>query len=212
MTLRATIVELLDMEHMDLNNTYTSTEQTEMLQIAAESIHYGLLNHEPVFIDQTQYSERLSENRATFVTLEISNHLRGCIGALEAYRPLAQDISANAYAAAFKDPRFNPLSETEYALLNIHISILSPPEKMHFESEESLLSQIQTGKDGLIITDKGHRATFLPSVWESLPNKSAFLSELKQKAGLGKNYWSNSIQVEKYSAYSFGSLVSSLNN
>ena len=198
------------MERMVLNNTYTLTEQKEMLKIASASINFGLSNKKSLYIDKNQYPERLSENRATFVTLDINHQLRGCIGSLMAHRPLAEDISSNAYAAAFKDPRFNSLSTSEYNLLDIHISILSPPEKMNFDSEESLLNQIQAGTDGLIISDQGFSATFLPSVWESLPDKAIFLSELKQKAGLGKNYWSNTLQAKRYSTFSFGDLISNI--
>lgn len=175
-----------------------------MLRIAAASIKYGLQHFQAPDVNLNQYSEKLTDNYATFITLEINGHLRGCIGSLLAHRPLAEDISSNAYAAAFQDPRFSPLEQSEYENLDIHVSILSTPEKMEFDSEQSLLNQIQPGIDGLILTDDGHRATFLPSVWESLTSKELFLSELKQKAGLNKNHWSNTIQFEKYTTFSFG--------
>ena len=181
-----------------------------MLEIAALSINYGLNNHQTMDINASQYSEKLQENRAAFVTLEISKRLRGCIGSLLAYRPLVEDVSSNAFSAAVKDPRFNPLTIPEYQQLEIHISILSPPEQMTFDSEQSLLNQIQPGIDGIILTDQGHRATFLPSVWDSLPDKELFISELKQKAGLNKNHWSNTIQVERYSTFSFGEFTSNI--
>jgi len=199
-----------DMGHLVLNNTYTATEEKQMLKISADSIYSGLNYSKPIDIDLNQFSEKLNQHRATFVTLQISGRLRGCIGSLVAHRALAEDIAENAFAAAFKDHRFNALTASGYEQLEIHISILSPSEEINFDSEQSLLEQIQPGHDGLIISDQGHRATFLPSVWESLPLKMDFLSELKQKAGLGKTHWSNTIQVERYSTYRFGDTVTNV--
>ena len=198
------MIRLLAMEHLVLNNSYSVNEQKEMLAIASTSIHFGLKNHQRTDVNQLENFNNFQQQRATFVTLEINGRLRGCIGSLLAYRPLAEDISANAFAAAFEDPRFNPLTLAEYEQLDIHISILSPPETMTCVSEESLLKQIQVGIDGIILTDMGHRATFLPSVWDSLPDKKDFLSHLKQKAGLSTQHWSNTIQVERYATFSFG--------
>jgi len=195
-----------------LNNPYNENDQQAMLEIAVASIHSGLLSGHASRLDLSHYSEKLIEHRATFITLEISHRLRGCIGSLVAHRPLAEDISVNAFSAAFRDPRFNKLSNSEYDLLEIHISILSPPEKMLFDSEQSLLDQIKPGVDGLIISDQEYRGTFLPSVWDSLPNKADFFSELKQKAGLSKHYWSNTIQVERYSTFSFGKTIAEVIN
>ena len=96
------------------------------------------------------------------------------------------------------DPRFRPLTDAEYPKLVLDISILSTPQPMHFESEQDLLRQIRPGIDGLILSDHGHRGTFLPSVWEQLPDPVIFLQHLKQKAGLPTNYWSDTIQVENY--------------
>jgi len=193
-----------------LNNTYTPEQQKEMLVVAANSISFGLENHRQPDIDVHLYPAYMREQRATFVTLEIHGRLRGCIGSLIAYRPLVADVSSNAFSAAFNDPRFNPLSETEYDKLDVHISVLSPPQDIEFDSEQSLLDQITPGIDGLIISDGSYRATYLPSVWEALPDKQLFLSELKQKAGLGKNYWSNTLEAQKYTTFSFGDTIENI--
>ncbi|MBT4789717.1 MAG: AmmeMemoRadiSam system protein A, partial [Gammaproteobacteria bacterium] len=140
---------------------------------------------------------------ASFVTLEMSHQLRGCIGSLEAHRPLAEDLIANGYSAAFRDPRFPPLSQEEYAILEIKISLLSAPEPMQFNSESDLVGQLQPGVDGLILQQGTHRGTFLPSVWEQLPDPQNFLDRLKQKAGLPGNHWSEKITMQRYRTEQF---------
>ena len=146
----------------------------------------------------------LQQIRATFVTLEIDGELRGCIGTLEAHQALVNDVAYNAHAAAFSDPRFFPLSEKEYPRLDIHISILTPAEPMRFSSENDLIAQLRPGVDGLILQDGNHRGTFLPSVWEQLPEAKQFFTHLKRKAGLPMDYWTDSLQVYRYTTESFG--------
>ena len=150
------------------------------------------------------FPDKLQVIRASFVTLHIDQQLRGCIGTLEAYRPLIVDVVENAYSAAFRDPRFPALTSKEFPELDIHISILSTPESVNVQSEQELLDLLQPGVDGLILTEGHHRGTFLPSVWESLSDKQQFLNHLKQKAGLPANYWSPSIKIEKYNVEEFG--------
>lgn len=145
----------------------------------------------------------LKVKRATFVTLTIDGRLRGCIGVLEACRPLAKDVAENACAAAFEDPRFPPLTQKEFEKVKIHISVLSPSQEMEFSSEADLLSQIRAGTDGLILQEGFRRGTFLPSVWEELPEKEIFWRHLKLKAGLPSNYWSNTLRVFRYTADCF---------
>jgi len=149
--------------------------------------------------------DELMAKRATFVTLTIGGHLRGCIGMLEACRPLAEDVAENAQAAAFEDPRFPPLTENEFKRLEIHISVLSPPEELKFSSEKDVLDQIRPGIDGLILQDGFRRGTFLPSVWQELPEKKLFWAHLKQKAGLPANYWSDTLRVFRYTTDYFPS-------
>ncbi|HEY8241539.1 MAG TPA: AmmeMemoRadiSam system protein A, partial [Kiritimatiellia bacterium] len=146
--------------------------------------------------------ESLCEIRATFVTLEKEKCLRGCIGTLSAHDPLGVDTARNAYNAAFRDPRFPPVQKNEVASIEIHISILSPPEPFPVADEDDLLAKLRPGVDGVIITDGSNHATFLPSVWKHLPDPAAFVQELKMKAGLGPHHWSPTFTVERYTCES----------
>jgi len=170
-----------------------------ILDMARTSIQNGLQHHKPITPDAKDTPDCLLDHVACFVTLELNNQLRGCIGSLEAYRPLITDIAHNAYAAAFNDPRFPPLSATELPQLNIEVSILGAQQVMKFTNEADFLDQLQPGIDGLILEDQGKRATFLPSVWESLPDKEDFLTHLKLKAGLPADHWSDNIVIYRYS-------------
>ena len=173
-------------------------DRQTLLQIARSSIRHGLEKGQSLVIKAADYPARLQEDRATFVTLTINDMLRGCIGTLEANRPLVQDVAGNAYAAAFCDPRFPPLAEHEYDKLSIHISVLSPTEPINFNSEEALLKMIRPGIDGLVLQEGRFRGTFLPSVWEQLPDRRDFLRHLKLKAGLRPDYWSDTIEIQRY--------------
>jgi len=177
---------------------YTKEEHQLLLKLAKDSIVYGLKHHEMMTIDLKQYSINLQTSAASFVTLKINSELKGCIGSLIAHQPLVQDIVHNSYAAAFEDPRFMPLIEEELPLLDIHISILSKSEPIVFTSEQELIKQLRPGIDGLILSDIGYRGTFLPSVWDELPEPEMFLRHLKLKAGLPINYWSKTLKVERY--------------
>ena len=181
-------------------NTYNAVERQTLLKIARASINEGLTKKRPLMVNVTEYSEQLQQERACFVTLQEQEQLRGCIGSLQAHRALVEDVAENAFAAAFRDPRFSELTAAEYKKITIHISVLSSPELMHFSSEADLLRQLRPGIDGLILADGFHRGTFLPSVWEQLPTPKMFLMHLKNKAGLPAEHWSNSIQIERYTA------------
>ena len=177
---------------------FNEADKKQLLDLARASIQYGLEHGNPIAVTLGNYPAHLQEQRACFVTLQIDHQLRGCIGSLEAHRPLVEDVADNAYAAAFRDPRFAPVSEMEYPQLQYHISVLNPPEPMSFASEPDLLKQIRPGIDGLVLSDRGYRGTFLPSVWESLPTAQEFLAHLKQKAGLPSDYWSDTLRVDRY--------------
>lgn len=179
-------------------------DRQTLLEVAAASIRQGLETGRPLHVDVAQYSPALQAPGASFVTLTLGGQLRGCIGMLEPIRPLVEDVAENAFAAAFRDPRFPPLSPAEYERLEYHISILNRPEPMQFDSEVDLVRQLRPGVDGLILEDDGHKGTFLPSVWESLPDPADFLRHLKMKAGLPPNYWSDSIKVQRYTVEEFG--------
>ena len=180
-------------------------DRQTLLRLAADSIRHGLETGHALTVRVADYSPALQQAGASFVTLTILRQLRGCIGMLRATRPLVEDVAENAFAAAFEDSRFPPLTAAEYDQLEYHISILNPAEAMEFDSEADLLLQLRPGIDGLILEDRGRRATFLPSVWESLPKAADFLQHLKMKAGLSADYWSNSLRMQRYTVEEFGS-------
>jgi AmmeMemoRadiSam system protein A len=126
----------------------------------------------------------LQQAGATFITLKKDGTLRGCIGSLQATRPLGIDVIENALGAAFRDPRFKPLTADEWAKCEVEISLLTPPKPLRFADEADLLAQIKPGEDGLILECDGRRATFLPQVWEDIPEVRVFLRTLARKAGL----------------------------
>jgi uncharacterized protein len=138
------------------------------------------------------------EPRAVFITLEKNGRLRGCIGHLEATQPLVEDIAENAVAAALHDTRFPPVNADELPDIHLSISILTPPEPMTVADEEDLLQQLRPGIDGLILEEGRRRATFLPSVWEELPDPRNFVRHLKMKAGWSADYWSSGICASRY--------------
>ena len=178
-------------------------DKQTLLEIARASVKNGLEHGHPLTVNPDDYAEHLRVLKATFVTLTIRDRLRGCIGTLEARQPLVADVAEHAYAAAFRDPRFSPLSEDEYADLQYHISILGETTPMQFKDEQDLLSQIRPGIDGLVLSEGLHKGTFLPSVWDSLPTPALFLRHLKQKAGLPTDHWSDSLKVERYTVEEF---------
>lgn len=135
---------------------------------------------------------------ACFVTLTQQGHLRGCIGTLEAWRPLGEDVQENARNAAFRDPRFTPLIAAEVPITRIEVSLLTPAVPVTFHDEADALAQLRPGIDGVIFTAGRHRATFLPQVWEDLPEARKFMAHLKQKAGLPADYWGPDVQLERY--------------
>ena len=182
---------------------HNKEQRQQLHDIAYDSIKSGLSNGTALTVDSSKLDAALQTKRATFVTLNKHGQLRGCIGMLEPIRPLAEDVAHNAFAAAFSDPRFSPLEENELEQLDIHISILGTPEKMLFDSEKELLSQLKPGIDGLIMEEGRRRGTFLPSVWESLPQPEDFLNHLKMKSGLSENYWSDEIKIQRYSVEEF---------
>ncbi|MDQ6620517.1 MAG: AmmeMemoRadiSam system protein A [Pseudomonadota bacterium] len=135
---------------------------------------------------------------ATFVTLNHAGQLRGCIGTLVAHRSLRSDVMHNAVSAAFEDPRFSPLAEHELTHVQVEVSKLRAPTPISFEDEASLLAQLRPHVDGVVLTYRGRRGTFLPQVWEALPDPSEFMRELKRKAGLPTDQWHAGIEVSRY--------------
>ncbi len=182
---------------------YSEAQRNLLKQIALDAIQYGLQHHKPKPIDPGNYDSELREQRASFVTLKINNQLRGCIGRLQAERPLVEDVAENAYSAAFRDPRFSALNEKEFSQLDVHISVLEQPVNLDVDSEQALTDKLQPGIDGVILSAGHKRGTFLPSVWESLPKASEFVRQLKIKAGLPAQGWSNEYRVQTYRVEEF---------
>jgi len=140
---------------------------------------------------------------ASFVTLHRRGALRGCIGSLEAHRPLAEDVAGNARAAAFQDPRFPPVVREELSELDLEISVLSALVPLPAASEAELLAALRPRVDGLVLVEGRRRATFLPAVWRELPEPRQFLAHLKHKAGLPADHWSPSLQFFRYTVEEF---------
>ena len=190
------------MSSNELLSSLTADEQRQLLNVAAMSIRSHLETGRVPEVSPSDYPPALREPRATFVTLRIDGTLRGCMGSLVARVPLVCDCAHNACAAAFRDPRFPAVSWDELDQLEIHVSVLSPPEPLEFSSQADLLSRIRPGTDGLILYENGHRGTLLPAVWEQIREPREFLSHLKRKAGLPADYWSDTIRIERYAAES----------
>ncbi len=162
--------------------------QKILLTVARDAIRYYLRNRKKITISRSDFSmPELWKDRATFVTLTINGQLRGCIGSIIPIQPLIVDISDNAVNAAFRDPRFYPLTERELPFINIEVSILTVPEALEFSSPKEMLGKIRQGIDGVIIKKGFYQATFLPQVWKELPDKRAFFTHLCLKAGLSSN-------------------------
>ncbi|MEX0701698.1 MAG: AmmeMemoRadiSam system protein A [Planctomycetales bacterium] len=173
-----------------------------LLDVADASIEHGLTAGRPLPVVSGAHPPPLRVLLATFVTLRIDGELRGCMGSLEATEPLVENVARNAFAAAFRDPRFPPLAAAEFARLDAHLSILSPPQPLGFASQAELLALVRPGLDGLILIEGPRRGTLLPAVWEHLPDPHEFLAHLKRKAGLPPTYWSDTLRVMRYTAES----------
>ena len=176
----------------------------QLLQIARKSIEDQLEHQKTIEqIDLLEQYPELKKKRATFVTLTIHGELRGCIGSIMPHQSLLDDIVHNAASAAFKDPRFFPLTKEEYLQSTVEVSLLTPPEELTYEDVHDLKSKIRPGIDGVIIQKGGYSATFLPQVWEQLPTFELFFAHLGQKAGLGSDVLELHPQVQTYQVENF---------
>jgi len=182
----------------DATDRLLATCGADMLARALGAIRHGLENGGPPDIAVDALPAALRGDGASFVTRKRAGALRGCIGAPMAWRPLGVDLADNAWKAAFRDPRFPPLTEAELPGLEVSLSILTPPVPMAFSDEADLLRQMRPGVDGLILEDAGRRWLFLPAVWDQLPEPRAFLAHLKAKAGLPTSHWSPRLRVARF--------------
>jgi AmmeMemoRadiSam system protein A len=161
---------------------------------AEPSAQYGTLEWQ---------EEWLRATAASFVTLRQEGELRGCIGTVDAHRALGDDVTHNAHAAAYRDPRFPPVRPAERQRLQVEVSVLSPRAPIEAPSEAELAAVLRPGVDGIVLEYEGHRATFLPQVWESLPDPIDFLAELRRKARLPARFWHPRLKVSRYTVEKF---------
>lgn len=187
-----------------LSEAYTSEERTTMLSIAVRSIEHGLAYRSALPVKTAEFPPRLRRRRACFVTLRSSGELRGCTGAIIARRPLVRCVSEHAYSSAFLDHRFLPLGWDELEGLAISISILSETVPIDFADETELIAKLRPGVDGLVLEYGRALATLLPSVWRSIQEPGEFMRQLKRKAGLAADFWSNGVRVSRYTTEEFG--------
>ena len=138
------------------------------------------------------------------MTLHLEDDLRGCIGSIDPRRPLGEDVASNARAAAFSDPRFEPLTAVEFEAVSLEVSVLSPRVPLFVASEVEAAARLRPGVDGVYLEFQGLAATFLPQVWESLPDPADFLAALRQKARLPARFWDPAIRLSRYTVEKFG--------
>ena len=166
------------------SSEFNIAQREILLAHARESIRHGLDQGRPLPVCASNVDRALRAERASFVTLQLGGELRGCIGSIEARNPLIEDVAHNAFAAAFRDPRFPSLRKSDFDGLEIHISILTPMSPIVADNEAALLAALQPGVDGILLRQGAYRSTFLPQVWEQLPEPREFLRHLRRKAGL----------------------------
>lgn len=182
--------------------------QERLIEVADAAIGHGLAGGCAVpTVDLDREPEELRSHSASFVTLHKDGQLRGCIGSLVARQPLLLDVAANAFAAAFRDPRFPALAITERPAIDISISVLSPLTAITFSTDDELYATLRVGIDGIVLTHRNAHATFLPAVWESLPEPRRFINELRRKAGIPEQVPLTSIAVSRYATHSFGGVA-----
>jgi AmmeMemoRadiSam system protein A len=179
-------------------------EEKFLLQLARAALEVGIRGDPLPQLELTSLSPKLIQPGATFITLTKNQELRGCIGSLEATRPLAEDVQVHAVAAALEDFRFPPVQEDEIPQISIEISRLTTPAKIAFEDPDELFSQIRPGIDGVVIKKGIRRATFLPQVWEKVPEVEIFLEMLCRKMGASAECWrTKSVEIFTYQVEKF---------
>ncbi len=182
----------------------TEEEGRYLLSFARKTIEQKIFNLGAQLELESLDSNTFSEKRGTFVTLTIDGGLRGCIGNIVPQESLLDGVKANAINAAFRDPRFEPLSEKEWEKVKIEISILTDPKPLDYSNRRDLLEKMKPGSDGVILKKGYNQATFLPQVWVQLPEKKEFLTHLCLKAGLDGNEWEKGkLEVSTYQVQAF---------
>lgn len=183
--------------------TAGSLEEPEadgLFAIVESSIRSGLLGGDAPFVDLDALPDALRRHQAVFVTLKVAGQLNGCIGTLDAKEPLAAAAARAAYDAAFADPRLPPLSHGDWPELCIGLSLLSELEPIPAGSSRELLAALRPEVDGLLLATGWRRATFLPTMWEQLPEPPEFLRHLLAKGGIPERPWPVDLQGWRYTA------------
>jgi uncharacterized protein len=178
-------------------------QRAELHELARASIELALRRGDLVPYAGEPDDPLLNRPSASFVTLRVGEDLRGCCGTIEPARPLGEDVWNNAWASAFADPRFPPLTSDEWPATSVQISVLSEPEPLDVRSEAELLEILRPGRDGLILQFGHNRSTFLPAVWEQLPDPARFVRHLKMKAGWPVDFWPPDMEAWRYTTESF---------
>jgi AmmeMemoRadiSam system protein A len=187
-----------------MSTPLTDGEKQILLRLAREAMEFAVTSKTLPPLNPSLLSRSLKEPGASFVTLTINNDLRGCIGALEAHQPLVDDVREHAVAAALEDPRFPPVSQSELSRIQLEVSRLTAPHPLEYSSSDDLLKKLRPHVDGVILKDGYRRATFLPQVWEKIPDPVEFLEQLCQKMGSSPNAWrKSSLQVLVYQVEEF---------
>jgi AmmeMemoRadiSam system protein A len=187
-----------------MTDSLTDVEKQTLLRLAREAMECGVRGKKLPPVDAASLTPRLLEHGASFVTLTVNGDLRGCIGALEAYQPLVDDVREHAIAAALEDPRFRPVGEDELKRISIEVSYLSAPRPLEYSTSEDLPAKLRPHVDGVILKHDFRRATFLPQVWEKIPDPEEFLDHLCAKMGARSNLWrSTKLQVYIYQVEEF---------
>ena len=187
-----------------MTDQLTDGEKQTLLRLAREAMEHGVCGKKLPPLDNNSITPHLSEHGASFVTLTIHGLLRGCIGALEAWQPLVDDVREHAMAAALEDPRFRPVDKTELDRIKIEVSCLTAPHALEYSSSADLLTKLRPHVDGVILKNDYRRATFLPQVWDQIPDPEDFLDHLCAKMGANPNLWLNTkLQVFVYQVEEF---------
>ena len=187
-----------------MEDRLTLQERKTLLRLAREALERGVRGEKLPPLEPSSLPPRLQEPGATFITLSRDGQLRGCIGVLEPFQSLAQDVREHAVAAALEDPRFPPVNERELSRIRIEVSRLTPPIPLEYRDADDLLSKLRPHVDGVFLRDGRRRATFLPQVWEKIQDPAEFLDNLCYKMGADPHLWRKkhlevfTYQVEKF--------------
>ena len=189
---------------MSDSDRLTEEEGKYLISTARKTIEERLFNRKDTTQPDPALSPKFSNRRGTFVTLTMDGCLRGCIGHIIPQETLLEGVKVNAINAAFRDPRFRPLTKEEWGRVEVEVSILTDPKPLAYSDGKDLLAKLRPGIDGVIIKRGFHQATFLPQVWEQLPDPKEFLTHLCLKAGLDAKAWqTEELEVSTYQVQAF---------